>query len=683
LRDLLRDEGALSGLGKAVFLSYASQDAEAAQHLCHALRTAGVEVWFDQSELRGGDAWDALIRRQIKGCYLFVPIISANTQSREEGYFRREWKLAVDRTNDMAEDRAFLFPIVIDDTSDSDARVPEKFREVQWTRLPAGARADAFVERVRRLLSPEATMPTTTSGRSSAPPTSSTSAASTRPPPQASRSFMPWIVGVLVILATGYFVAEKLVASKHAPSAAEAPATSPSPVAISDKSIAVLPFTDMSEKKDQEYIADGMAEELLDLLTKIPGLRVIGRTSSFQFKGKGEDLRTIGRTLGATYVVEGSLRKVGERLRVTAQLIGSKDGSHLWSETYDGRSGDAFKMQDQITSGIVRALQVTVGADDMQPRPALNSTEAYDLYLRGRYASDRFDRAGLESAISYFQQALELEPSFIRAAEWLAMSQETACEKGFVPVRECYEAARASTERVLNLNPRSGLMLSLRAVIHAIYDWDWAAATEDAKRARALEPRNSLVLVNVSQVYASLGRWDEAARFLTASVALDPLFPAAYEWLGYMRERTGRLAEAEAAHRKVLAISPTYAYAHFSLGWTLLAQGKADAALAEMQQETPDGNRDEGLAIVYYAMGRRTASDAALARYTKDYPNDAVGIAEAHAYRGEADQAFAWLDRAYEQKHNWLYMIKGNPFLKSIEPDPRYKRFLRKMNMVE
>jgi tetratricopeptide (TPR) repeat protein len=330
-------------------------------------------------------------------------------------------------------------------------------------------------------------------------------------------------------------------------------------------------------------------------------------------------LRTIGGTLGATYIVEGSLRKVGERLRVTAQLIGSKDGSHLWSETYDEGSGDAFKMQDQIASGIVRALQVTLGADDLQPRPALNNTEAYDIYLRGRYASDRFDKAGLESAISYFQQALELEPSFFRAAEWLAMSQETACEKGFVPVRECYKIARESTERVLNLNPRSGLMLSLRAIIHAIYDWDWAAATEDAKRARTLEPRNSLVLVNVAQVYASLGRWDEAARFLTASVA----------------------------------------------------------------QETPDGNRDEGLAIVYYAMRRRAASDAALARFTKNYPNDSVGIAEAHAYRGEADQAFAWLDRAYEQKHSWLYMIKGNPFLKSIEPDRRYKRFLQKMNMPE
>jgi len=147
--------GALTETGKAVFLSYASQDAEAAQHLCSALRAAGIEVWFDQSELRGGDTWDALIRRQIKGCYLFVPMISANTQSREEGYFRREWKLAVDRTSDMAGDRAFLLPVVIDGTTDSEARVPEKFRELQWTRLPQGANTHAFVEHVRRLLSGE------------------------------------------------------------------------------------------------------------------------------------------------------------------------------------------------------------------------------------------------------------------------------------------------------------------------------------------------------------------------------------------------------------------------------------------------------------------------------------------------------------------------------------------------
>src|SRR3984957_11609243 len=176
--------------GRPVFLSYASEDAEAAQQLCNALSAAGIEVWFDQSELRGGDAWDALIRRQIKGCYLFVPIISANTQSREEGYFRREWKLAVDRTNDMAEDRAFLLPIVIDATSDLDARVPEKFREVQWTRLPVDKNASAFVDHVCRLLSRETTLSASPTSHSPAPPVALSRVGAT----PKSHSFITWLV---------------------------------------------------------------------------------------------------------------------------------------------------------------------------------------------------------------------------------------------------------------------------------------------------------------------------------------------------------------------------------------------------------------------------------------------------------------------------------------------------------
>jgi TIR domain len=183
--------GVLTETGKAVFLSYASQDADAAQHLCEALRNADVEVWFDQSELRGGDTWDASIRRQIKACYLFVPMISANTQSREEGYFRREWKLAVDRTNDMAGGRAFLLPVVTDGTSDSEALVPEKFREVQWTRLPAGANTDSFVDHVCRLLAPDAATPVATRVRSSVLPIGSKGAASNRAMPAAARSLMP------------------------------------------------------------------------------------------------------------------------------------------------------------------------------------------------------------------------------------------------------------------------------------------------------------------------------------------------------------------------------------------------------------------------------------------------------------------------------------------------------------
>src|SRR5271169_3923952 len=352
-----RDGDAVTDPGRAVFLSYASQDAETAQQLCNALRDAGIEVWFDQSELRGGDAWDALIRRQIKGCYLFVPIISANTQSREEGYFRREWKIAVDRTNDMAEDRAFLLPIVIDGTSDLEARVPEKFREVQWTRLPAGANAGAFVDHVRRLLSPETTVSASPTSHSRAPPVASPrvayAAAPTRATTPRSRSFISWLVAAFVVLAGGYVVSERFLMHRPAVTATDTPT-----LAANEKSLAVLPFADMSEKKDQEYFSDGLAEELIDQLGKTPGLKVIARTSSFSFKGKSDDIPTIATKLKVANLLEGSVRRSGNHLRVSTQLIRADSGQPLWSETFDREFKDVFTIQDEIAAAVVTALKV-------------------------------------------------------------------------------------------------------------------------------------------------------------------------------------------------------------------------------------------------------------------------------------------------------------------------------------
>jgi TolB-like protein len=437
----------------------------------------------------------------------------------------------------------------------------------------------------------------------------------------------------------------------------------------------------MSEKKDQEYFADGMAEEVLDLLAKVPGIRVIGRTSSFHFKGKNEDLRTIGNALGAAYVVEGSVRKSGERLRVTAQLISAQNGSHLWSETYDDDVGDVLKVQDRIAASSVRALQVTVSADELGLRPILKSPEAYDLLLRGRHAFDRFDKDGLESAAVYFQQALDLDPTFVGAAEWLAATHEWIAEYGFVPPHEGFERARASARRALELNPRSGVAHSMLSSIHIVYDWDWSAAAEEHRLALQFDPRSTIGAVDLDR---ALGRWDEAVRILNSQFAVDPLFAAHHGILGMIRYRMGRLPEAEAELRKALAISPTYHRGHRRLGQILLAEGRLDAALEEMQRETADGGRDLGLALVYYAMRRTADANAALARLVKERASDrAHQIAEVHAYRMEIDESFAWLDRAFNQKDVELFLILNDPLLQNLESDPRYKAFLRRMNLPE
>jgi len=457
-----------------------------------------------------------------------------------------------------------------------------------------------------------------------------------------------------------------------------------STTASAGKSIAVLPFVDMSEKHDQEYFADGMAEEVIDLLANIPGLTVIGRTSSFQFKAKNQDLRTIGQELGVTYIVEGSVRRSGDRMRVTAQLINAADRSHLWSDTYEVPVGDTFKVQDQIASSLARALQVMTGADSIEARPSFKSAEAYDLFLRGRHANDRQDKEGLESAAAYAQQVLELDPTSVFAAELLADAQESSAEYGFIEPREGFERARSSAQHALSLDPNAPYAYYTLSGIHLAYDWDWAAAERDAKQALSLKPRDPTLIGNLARIDATLGRWDESTRLFETAISLDPLSSWLHAAFANVWFVTGQLREAEAESRKTVQISPTYASGHLSLGQVLLAEGKFDAALAEVEQEQPEWNRNVGLAMTYHSMGRRAESDAALAQLRqKDAQDDASGVAEVYAWRGELDQAFTWLERAYQQKDSGLFLVKQDATLKSLWGDPRYKAFLRKMNLPE
>ena len=450
-----------------------------------------------------------------------------------------------------------------------------------------------------------------------------------------------------------------------------------------ERSIAVMPFMDMSEKHDQRYFADGMAEEVVNLLTKVPGIRVIGRTACAQFRDKSEDLRSIGSVLGAAYVVEGSVRRSGERLRVTAQLIGTKDGSHLWSGSYDKDFDEVLKIQDEIAAALVRALQVAVGSD-LPSRPMLKSAVGYDLYQRGRHALDRYDKVGFERAAGYFEQALALDPTAIRTAESLALVHIYIAEWGYTPPREGFERARASCERVLNLDPRSGMAHAQLALIAAVYDWDWTAAIAEIQRALALDPRDPGILVTAGIIHLALGRLDEAVVSLNAAAALDPLGAVAHGALGTVHFRSGRLGAAEAEFRRALEISPTFFWGHWSLAMLLLTAGKLDAALSQMHRANPDYGGDVGLACIYHAMKLNAESDAALARASKEFAERwAYGIAEVHAYRGEIDQAFTWLDRAYRQKDVVLYRMKGDPLLRNLEADARYKPFLRKMNLPE
>ena len=495
------------------------------------------------------------------------------------------------------------------------------------------------------------------------------------------RTVLSIALAAALILALGYFAADKYWLSKHVTAEHGMVATR---TTINDKSIAVLPFVDLSEKKDQEYFADGMAEEILDLLATIPALKVIGRTSSFQFKGKNEDLRAIGIKLGVAYVVEGSVRKADGRIRVTAQLIDATTGVHKWSNTYDREVGGVLKVQDQIAASLVRALQVTVGADELQARPYMPHPDAYDVYLHGRHAFDRSDQDGFAEAADDFQQAIDIDSKYADAAAWLALTKMLQPEWGYVPARVGFEQGRDAAELALRLNPRLALAHVALGDMHMVYDWDWAGAEKELKEALALQPRHFLALVVYSELEASLGHWDDAVRLMNDSLAVDPLYPSSQFILGTTRYRSGHLIEAETAMRRGLEISPAYASGHFLLALVLVARGELDAALTEAKLESHEGAQMNALAIVYAAMGRKTEADAALAAITIKYGDRAAWFrALIHAARHENDQVFDCLDKAYALKDSSLYSIKGEPLLRSVENDPRYGAFLRKLNLLE
>jgi len=658
----------------AVFLSYASQDAQAALKICAALRAAGIEVWLDQSELRGGDAWDESIRDQIRACALFIPVISANAHARVEGYFRLEWKLAIDRSHRIAPKQPFLLPVVIDDTPQADDAIPERFRELQWTRLPGGRVTPAFVERVQRLSSPAALAHADVSAKLDADARldHQSLVATVRERSHWSRPAL--LAFVLVVIAAGAYLAlDRFVLSKRPPLAAANP----------DKSIAVLPFVDMSEKKDQEYFADGMAEEILDILATVPSLKVIGRTSSFQFKGRNEDLRTVGTSLGVAYVLEGSVRRSTDRVRVTAQLIDTRDGTHLWSETYDRPTNDLLPMQGEIATKISRSLEIGIGADRPQSERRLKNDAAYDLYLRGRYAAERGDADGMATGVTYLRQALDADPGFADAAVALALIYFYQAFQSQEP-SSVFESARHEAEFALKLNPKLGLPHAVLGGIYTDYDWDWAAADLEFKQAIALAPHDGRVLTLAGDLAIAIGRLDAARKTYKQALAYDPLLADAYNSLAWAEWCSGRYEESLVAARKVIEIDPAYDWGHVSVGMALLYRGDPAAAITEFKLQNNPMEQETGLALAYHALGRVTDSNAALTRLIRDgAATYAYEVAEAYAYRGEPTDALKWLERAYTQKDATLKWILKDPNMAKLASDPLYKAFLRKMNLAE
>ncbi len=1068
----------MSEPGKAVFLSYASQDAEAAKKICDALRAAGVEVWFDQSELVGGDAWDAKIRGHISSCALFMPVISANTQARREGYFRLEWKLAAQRTHMIADGTPFLVPLVIDGTRDPDALVPAEFKAVQWTRLPGGETTEKFCTRVQKLLAneafevapaaaapvargysrskwwwvlpifgvsmmlvlvlkerspaalpkPPASVPAsearqlagqahalidkpganfteldaadhlcekaarldpadaevraawsqvcswlvfhyfdTSSERRAAAKSNATLAQQLAPDSYEARFalalyFMRYVGGlgdsddekayafmqgllrerpddprVLLLLgvqqgrsshvdearatldrlaknptyaaaawgekgwaemlAANYAAAEAAVdrangidllwrnlalksllaldwrgdpdlalataqrlpdamsqqrlsmmgpylqllrrdpnqalhllesmpdnwqsnggyegptavlralaneqlhqderaelqwqlalrlieehlehgldlrtqmlkayvlAALHRPADAEAalkvvpdadtyrplpwmarnrylltlvrlghtetamnylerdprltaavlridpeldplramprfqalqarleadPSRSPnakaSPVAAAsaapdDKSVAVLAFANLSDDKSNEYFSDGISEELLNVLAKVPGLKVTARTSSFHFKGTNTAIPEIAKELGVAYVVEGSVRKSGDKVRITAQLIKADGGFHVWSDTFTRDLKDVFAVQDEIAGLIAQNLRAKMAINRERSTVA---PEAYALVLQARHAAARQTIEGGREAVKLYREVLALAPDAVDAWAELAYAYQYLARFGGMDTAEGMREARLAARKALELDPEQPLALAAFGWVQRTDDHDWRGAVQSFRHALAVAPENAALMSDAAICFLNVGLVDEAIALASRAAERDPLNPKTHWSRGIVLTFAGKVAEAEAPYRRAVELAPAADEYRSHLARVLTVLNRLEEAKTIALAEPSERYRISTLAGIYFRAGDNAAAERLMAELIAKYGGSMAGyIAAVYAQAGNRDESFKWLERGYETRDAAVAWVKTSSFLESLHDDPRWPVFLRKMGLAD
>ena len=458
-------------------------------------------------------------------------------------------------------------------------------------------------------------------------------------------------------------------------------------------SIAVLPFVNLSRDEENEYFADGLSEELLNVLAKIRNLRVASRTSAFSFKGKNAGIATIARSLGVATVLEGSVRKSGRRVRITAQLIEAVSDSHLWSQTYDRDLDDIFAVQDDIARAVVEELRATLIGPSPEPATAAaavrravtgrsTNAAAFELYLRAKFAGERISREATDAAIGLFQRALAIDPGFALAWAELSRMHQTQAGFAFTPIEAGIGRARAAAKQALRLAPDLAEgHLALGSICQS-HDWDWIAAGASLARALELAPGDAGVLRAAAMHARILGRADEALDLVRRAVALDPLSARVHRQAALVAMMAGRLDEAATSVQLAIDLAPKAGLAHGLFAMVRLLQGRNEEALALARAESHDVFRNTALAMIAQELGAREESEAALRVLLQDFPDTAAyQIAQVYAHRASLDPAFEWLDRAYAQRDSGLVFVATDPHLQAIHDDARWRPFLARMGL--
>ena len=460
--------------------------------------------------------------------------------------------------------------------------------------------------------------------------------------------------------------------------------------AAAPRSIAVLPFVNASPDPDNEYLSDGITDELIDALAKVEGLRVASRTSVFALKGKPQDVRSIGAMLGSAVVLEGTVRKAGDRLRITAQLTSADDGRLLWSQRYDRQLDDVFAIQEEIGRTIVNTLRATWFADLSAPavrRPTAN-VKAYSLYLKGRYAWNKRTQEGVTEAIEYFEQAIAEDPGYAAAYTGLADSYALHVDYRSVPVTEGFARAKAYARKALELDETLAEAHASLAWSVFIYDWDWESAGREFRRAIALDPHYASARQWYAFLLASQGRLDEAVTEVLMAQQLDPTSISVRRSVGWLHYYARRYDQARYHLLRAIAMNPTAAETYRILALTYVEQGDLPEAerLAREATELP-GAGSYVLATLGLVLGRAGKADAARAvladlerRGTEGYVSP-IAFATIHLGLGEWGRALPWLERAYDDRRGWMAYLRVNPILDGFRNEPEFQGLVRRMRL--
>jgi adenylate cyclase len=496
------------------------------------------------------------------------------------------------------------------------------------------------------------------------------------------------IIGILV-LALGYFAIDKFVLDPKRDvelvkaTQVEATLAAPQEEGSSDaKSIAVLPFINMSDDASNEFFSDGITEELLNLLSKIPELKVTSRSSAFSFKGQNPDIPTVAKKLKVDHILEGSVRKAGNRVRITAQLIKADSDVHIWSETYDRELDDVFGIQDEISREVVTALQIQLFGS--APTTAPTDTEAYTLYLKGKYFHALGERTPWESAVSAFRAAIAIDPDYAPAWAALSFAQQSLANLSYIEQNSGFESARQSAIRALELDGGLADAWAALARIQNSFDQDWERAEGTIRTALQYGPHNVVALESASAIARTTGHLEQSIAYAQQAVELDPLSLTSLRSLGIAYWAAGRHAEAEKYYRLILEMYPDQMTIRAFIAASLSLQGKPEEALQFIDFNSENLWQRFISSTVLQDLGRQEDSEMVLQDLMLNEGEVmSYQIACIHALHGSTDMAFEWIERAFQQKDGGLSQLLYDPFLVSLHADPRWEETLLKAGMLD